>query len=80
MDNNWLILWGYCQVNSHVIFVIPLSKIFALTTSVDQATNELHTESVGYLNLNTSGFNWYGTFADTNTEQNVKGYWLLIAA
>ena len=73
-------LWGYCQVNGRVTFAVPLSKIFALTTAVDQLTDTSNSEAVGYVNLNTSGFNWYGVFANSNTVHDIKGYWLLVAA
>lgn len=79
-NNSKVELWGYQEVNGRVTFAVPLSKIFALTTSVDQLTDTGHSEAVGYVNLNTSGFNWYGVFADTNTMHDIKGYWLLVAA
>ena len=57
-----------------------MSKIFALTTAVDQLTDTSNSEAVGYVNLNTSGFNWYGVFANLNAAYDVKGYWLLVAS
>lgn len=61
-------------------FAIPITKVFALTSAVDQSTDPANCEAMGYVNLNTSGFNWYGVLSNKNTSYDVKGYWLLVAA